>query len=374
MATTSSTRRILALEPYYGGSHQAFLEGWQRYSRHTWTTLTLPAFKWKWRMRQSSLLFAWEVKERLASGQGWDLLLCSDMLNLAEFLGLAPLEVRRIPSIVYFHENQITYPVRVEKDRDYHFGVTNIASAVAAEEVWFNSQFHRDSFLEAIPAFLDKMPDHRPLGAVELIRTKARVRSPGVEEPTAPPARTDGPLHIVWAARWEYDKNPEGFFDALGLLADRGVEFRLSVLGQRFRESPAVFEEARSRLKEQIVQWGYVEDAEAFGAALAAADVFVSTALHEFFGLAAVEAIAAGAYPLLPDRLAYPELLELCEEGSRSAYFYDGTTTGLCERLVELSARKAAGELSAATARAAVQRFSWSQVGPRLDDAMEALV
>ncbi|GAH62988.1 unnamed protein product, partial [marine sediment metagenome] len=42
--------RILALEPYYGGSHEAFLTGWTRRSRHDWTLLTLHANHWKWRM------------------------------------------------------------------------------------------------------------------------------------------------------------------------------------------------------------------------------------------------------------------------------------------------------------------------------------
>jgi hypothetical protein len=31
--------RILALEPFYGGSHQAFLDGWRARSRHTWSLI-----------------------------------------------------------------------------------------------------------------------------------------------------------------------------------------------------------------------------------------------------------------------------------------------------------------------------------------------
>ena len=50
--------RILALEPYYGGSHQAFLDGWSKRSCHTWTVLTLPAAKWKWRTRHAAITFA----------------------------------------------------------------------------------------------------------------------------------------------------------------------------------------------------------------------------------------------------------------------------------------------------------------------------
>ena len=36
---------VLALEPYYGGSHKAFLNQWRARRRHSWTALTLPAHK-----------------------------------------------------------------------------------------------------------------------------------------------------------------------------------------------------------------------------------------------------------------------------------------------------------------------------------------
>ena len=59
--------KVLALEPYYGGSHKAFLDGWRAHSRHEWTILGLPAYKWKWRMRHAALTFAEQVRERTAA-------------------------------------------------------------------------------------------------------------------------------------------------------------------------------------------------------------------------------------------------------------------------------------------------------------------
>jgi len=161
--------KILALEPYCGGSHQAFLDGWSKRSCHTWTVLTLPATKWKWRMRHAAITFAAEVERRIKHGESWDLIFCSDMLNLAEFIGLANHRIRGLPSVVYFHENQLTYPVRAEQDRDYHFAMTNLTTALAASAVWFNSEFHRTSFLDAMATFLRRMPDYQPLETIKKI-------------------------------------------------------------------------------------------------------------------------------------------------------------------------------------------------------------
>ena len=97
---------VLALEPYYGGSHRAFLDGWIANSRHSFTVLGLPAYKWKWRMRHAAVTFARQLRETQYEDQQFDAVWCSDMLNLAEFLGLAPPSVRSLPSVAYFHENQ----------------------------------------------------------------------------------------------------------------------------------------------------------------------------------------------------------------------------------------------------------------------------
>jgi hypothetical protein len=65
--------RVLVLEPYYGGSHKSFLENLTQLP-FTFELMTLPARKWKWRMRLAAPYFA----ERLAnSQQRYDRILCS---------------------------------------------------------------------------------------------------------------------------------------------------------------------------------------------------------------------------------------------------------------------------------------------------------
>ncbi len=364
--------RVLALEPYYGGSHRAFLDAWIAGSRHRWTLLTLPPFKWKWRMRHGAVTLAGEVAERQAAGERWDVVFASDMLNLAEFRGLAGAAVHALPAVVYFHENQLTYPVRVEKERDLHFALTNLSTALAASEVWFNSAFHRDAFLEAIPGMLERMPDHQPFEAVDRIRAKSCVRPQGIEPMPARGRREGGPLRILWAARWEFDKGPEILFEALERLRASGARFRLSVLGERFRRVPSVFAAARESLAEHVDRWGYLPRREDYLAALAEADVVVSTARHEFFGVGVAEAVAAGCYPLLPRRLAYPEILAGMEGGA-GEFFYDGSPGQLAARLAALAGRpEDLWRGDPARGRRAVARFEWPRLRPRLDAALGA--
>lgn len=391
--------KVLALEPYYGGSHRAFLDGWIDASEHRWSLLTLPAYQWKWRMRQAPLTFAAELRRPETASQGpWDVLFATDMLDLAQLAGLAPPAVAVLPRVVYFHENQLTYPVRHEDPRDLHFAFTNIVTALAADRAWFNSAFHRGTFLGAAAELLSRLPD---LGLPNLGSRKSSdevtarlaagsaVEPPGIEAPSPRGAqRVAGPLRLLWAARWEHDKNPQAFFAALELLRERGVIFEVSVLGESFREVPEVFAQARRSLGDRVRHWGYAEERSEYWRQLSAADVFVSTADHEFFGLGAVEAIAAGAFPLLPRRLAYPELLASVSPARQGEHLFGGEPEELeapekleaellADRIEELAGRlERTGSVwrQPESLAPAMERYGWQRRAPELDAALSRVV
>ncbi|MBI2194185.1 MAG: DUF3524 domain-containing protein [Planctomycetes bacterium] len=313
--TTFAPLNILALEPYMTGSHRSFLEGLKAHSRHRIEVRGLPGRKWKWRMRASAVTFAQELE---GPGQPPDLFFASDFLDVAAFRSLLPERLHGVPVVTYFHENQLTYPVPDESERDYQFVFTNLTTCLASDRVLFNSQYHRENFLEALPVFLRRMPDHVPDGLPDRIRARSGVQHLGIEPPpfavgTAADRAADsgGPRTIVWNHRWEYDKNPDLFFRTLFKLDETGPDFRLIVLGESFRESPPVFEEARERLRRHIEHFGYAADRSEYWRFLRQGDIVASTSIHEFFGLSVLEGITAGCFPLLPYRLSYPELLPI---------------------------------------------------------------
>ena len=302
------------------------------------------------------------------------------MLPLAEWRGLVGGKAASLPVVFYFHENQLTYPVREERERDLHFAVTNFVSALAADEVWFNSAFHRRELLAALPRLLRRLPDRLLLEEVGRLEECSRVEWPGVVDPRSVDLQTrdikadaspDSPLRIVWAARWEHDKDPATFFRALRRL-DAGLRFEVSVLGESYREQPVEFDEAREWLGRRIAAWGHVESREDYRAELMRADVFVSTALHEFFGLAVVEAGLAGAFPLLPRRLSYPELLDIEDDGW-SEHLYDGRAGDLAHHLKRLIGVKASGRLVRDSVRSPFSRFLWDHRVGALDARLESV-
>jgi glycosyltransferase involved in cell wall biosynthesis len=360
-------KRILVLEPFYGGSHRAFLQQWAANCDLDFTILGLPDKFWRWRTRHAAIYFADKLNLLSQKELQFDLIFCSSMLNLPEFRGLAPRALRNLPAVVYFHENQLVYPIHDATRRDQNTILVNFKSALAAEQVWFNSAYNRDTFLDKLPDFFERMPDNQPLPAIETIRQKSKIFPPGIETPIKQNTKSNYPKHILWAARWEADKNPKDFFHALRLLKKNKIDFRLSVIGEKATRVPKSFANAKKEFAGQIINWGYADSREKYLDILAEADIIVSTAIHEFFGISVVEAIAAGAYPLLPRRLAYPEVLALKKHPERECFFYQESADDLGKRLLECcSAKNNLWADAPASPEELVSQYYWSKTAPRM--------
>jgi len=301
--------KFLFLEPFFGGSHQDFAEGLISHTSHHIEILTMPARFWKWRMRGAAFYFA----NKVASLDGYDGLIVTDLMSLSDFKALYPAPCT--PSLVYFHENQLTYPLAPGETMDFQFGFTNISTALAADRILFNSLTHFDAFFSALPGFLKMMPEFQPKWVTGQIRDKSDVLCPGCRFPSRneysanPLSPKDTPPLIIWNHRWEFDKNPKAFFDALDAIVDMGLDFRLALLGENFQAVPKEFVAAKKRLKKHIVQYGYVESRKSYIRWLRQGHIVVSTADQENFGISVVEAIRYGCLPLLPNRLSYPEII-----------------------------------------------------------------
>jgi glycosyltransferase involved in cell wall biosynthesis len=296
------------------------------------------------------------------------------MLNLPAFLGLTRDTLANVPVLLYCHENQLTYPLQPGEKRDLTYGVINWLSMLAADRVAFNSSYHLEAWFDELPRLLKHFPEYTHLHRVPEVRATSSVLPVGcdlarLDEARPAEVRSNGAPIVLWNQRWEYDKAPEVFFEALHVLVGEGVPFRVVLAGGNVRQKAAEFEAARQRLGERVIHYGWADSAT-YARLLWQADVVASTALHEFFGISIVEALYCGCFPVLPHRLAYPEVLPA---NYHETCLYDDFE-GLLDRLRWALTRPDEARLAAQGLRAAVARYDWSVMASRYDALLQELI
>ncbi len=357
--------RFLFLEPFDGGSHGQFARGLVGHSRFDIDLVSLPARFWKWRMRGAALHFARAVKQP----QDYCGLMVSGLMSLADLKAMWG--KRCPPALVYFHETQLTYPNTRHQERDAHFAFTDLTTALCAQRVLFNSASHRDRFFSALERFLRRLPDCRPLWALDELAAKTGVVMPGCDFPDRlpEPAPAGGPPLIVWNHRWEHDKNPEAFFRSLEHLEKLGIDFRLALLGQRFATIPEAFARGLDRFAAKIVCRDYQPGREQYYRMLSCGHLAVSTARQENFGLAVVEAIGCGCLPILPRRLSYPEIVP--RRFHRVVFYDDDDTLGA--KLAEIVGNLSQLAQVRRELAAAMDAFAWRRRIRQFDSELARL-
>jgi hypothetical protein len=117
--------------------------------------------------------------------------------------------------------------------------------------------------------------------------------------------------------------------------------------------------EAAEALGDRLVHCEEPSSRKEYATLLSSADVAVSTAVNEFFGIAMVEACYAGCTPLVPDRLAYPELYP-------PEFRYAGTDELVARLRGHVTHRPGVGE-----ARCIAEQFTFERLVPAYREVFE---
>lgn len=292
-------RCVWLLSAYRSDSHAAWAD-WlsSRVTGIDWQLRELPGRHFAWRIRGNPLSWLDDLPVRPP-----DLILASAMVDLATIKGLHP-GLANCLCWYYFHENQFAYPQSDRQLSTIEAAMVQLYGALAANRLLFNSEWNRQSFLDGVDQLIARMPDQVPTGVAERLSQRCQVLPVPVE--AIKPGKDHDHGLILWNHRWEHDKAPEQFAEAMLKLAATRHPFRLALLGQRGPRSHPALEKLRRTLPGHILADGFLERAE-YQRLVGRASIVVSTARHEFQGLSLLEAVSAGARPLVPDALCYPE-------------------------------------------------------------------
>lgn len=180
-----------------------------------------------------------------------------------------------------------------------------------------------------------------------------------------------GALRLVFVGRLHPVKGLPLLVDAVALAVARGSELRLDVVGA----GPAAYE---ASLRAQVEALGLASrvrflghlDGDAKWSALGSAEVFVLPSNHENFGIAAVEAMAAGCALVLSDQVGLAPQVEAAGAGC----VVPTALEPLAAALERLAADRPAARAMGARARAlASDRYSWARTAEELDRVYAAI-
>lgn len=336
--------RILLLSAYSAQSHQSWCDNLLKmFPEHDWQLLTLPGRYFNWRIRGNAL--SWGVGQRGILEQSYDRVIATSMVDCATLRGLVP-KLSTIPWTVYFHENQFAYPVSAGNDHTEP-KMVSLYNALCADQLVFNTDYNYQTFITGLGKFLKKMPDEVPENTLDIIIKKHTIISVPITINETKQIKNKGnptPV-LLWNHRWEYDKGPNQLDAFLNVLRQRNFMFKINLIGQKFRTIPKALLKIKKEFPNELLNYGFIQSKEDYKNILRQSDFILSTALHDFQGVAVLEAVASGCIPIVPNRLSYPEIFpERYQYQSESACL-NIEAESMADKLISLDKKRINNEL-----------------------------
>lgn len=371
---TMELRWIALLEPWYQGSHRAWADALVEASTHHIELIAHPVGPWRRVLRDGPMWFSARLEEAARELGPPAVILASSPIDLASVVGLSRATTSGAHILLFQHESQMLYPPGPKGGIAVGPGIVDWHTFVAADRIFVASRYHHREINERLAGFVSEHTDPSQVPEVREVLESLAVLPVGIDYAALaadrPSAQTpDQPCRIVWNHRWDHDKAPHRFVHALSVLHGEGAMFELVLLGDSSGSGSDIRALAEERLADHIVHSGAATRSD-YVKLLQSGDVVVSTSDHDFFGVAAAEAIAAGCRPLLPDRLGYPELVPKSQ--AEHFLYRDDEFIDRLRRLTECSRRRLHAYREGLLTH--ISQFSWEHLIQQYDTILaEAL-
>jgi hypothetical protein len=239
--------------------------------------------------------------------------------------------------VVYFHTNQL--PDMTQAVSQLPMDLTNLTTATAATEIWFNSKHHVGSFIEGIKDLISLHRELQTRNPLDDILAKMHLVPPPVDtgfyrEVADAAAPERDPSAVFVETR---DANMDLLNGALNILANQKSGIRLFVTGP--------VKQLTSSIPREIIS---ETDSAAQVRALLTAGTFVSAKIAVPFDENAVRAMSLGCRPVLPHTGIYPELVPVA---LHSECLYDMSAESLASHIHEATYLPSLNRLDQLTSR-----------------------
>lgn len=223
------------------------------------------------------------------------------------------------------------------------------AEIESADHVLVLSELARDSY-------------HRAGVSPEKISVIRPGYDPAIFRPTPGP-RPGTEATFVFAGHNAYLKGLDLLLDALARLQERGLKFRLLLVGAGAPAGPIA-------LRPALMECGKLSQAE-FAECLAQAHCLVLPSRCDSFGLVALESLAVGTPVIVSDHAGAHELIE---DGVNGWCLPAGDAAALATRLRECCRDPAALLAMRAAASASARPWTWARYRERVAERLRTLV